>query len=192
MARLFLQARDPDGFEVRELDADRWLLETDEAGRLLAVPATTPTPESTMTPKPGPPHPHPPPSLVLARPGQPSETWVVLSFGPGGLVVNGRALSTGLKRLSHRDELRIGVQRAWFSSECPARVEPYGGERELLCPRCKLPIEPGQPSVRCPSCKVVHHQLTGRACWTHVPQCSGCQGPTILGAELAWSPERLQ
>jgi hypothetical protein len=192
MARLFLQARDPDGFEVRELDADRWLLETDEAGQLLAVPATTPTPESTMTPKPGPPQPHPPPLLVLARPGQPSEAWVVLSVGPGGLVVNGRALSTGLKRLSHRDELRIGVARAWFSSECPARVEPYGGERELLCPRCQLPIEPGQPSVRCPICKVVHHQLTGRDCWTHVPQCAGCQTPTILGAELAWSPERLQ
>ncbi len=184
MARLFLQARDPGSFEVRELDADRWLLEIDEAGRLLAVPATTPSPEA--------PQPHPPPLLVRARPGQPSETWVALSVAPGGLVVNGRPLSTGLKRLSHRDELRMGVARAWFSSECRARVEPYGGEGELPCPRCKLPIEPGQPSVRCPNCRVVHHQLTERDCWTHVPQCAGCQTPTILGAELAWSPERLQ
>ena len=180
VARLFLQARDPGSFEVRELDADRWLLEIDEAGRLLAVPAATSPPQA------------PQPQLLLAKPGEPSGAWVVLSVAPRGLVVNGRPLSTGLKRLSHCDELRIGMARAWFSSECRARVEPYGGERELHCPRCKRPIELGQPCVRCPNCRVVHHQLTERDCWTHVPQCAGCQAPTILGAELAWSPERLQ
>ncbi len=56
--------------------------------------------------------------------------------------------------LRDRDEILIpGLTRCYFSTEEPARVEPFpAGEGPVFCARCRQPIQPATPAVRCPAC----------------------------------------
>ena len=81
---------------------------------------------------------------------------------------------------------------AYFSTETTARVEPFPGtDRPVHCPRCKLAIEEGTESVRCPRCAIWHHQSETHPCWTYGERCALCDQETALDAGLRFSPEDL-
>jgi hypothetical protein len=104
--------------------------------------------------------------------------------------VNGVAVSLGLACLRHRDEVVLADgARAFLSTETRAEVVPYPGDTDASCPRCAQPLEAGQASVCCPSCKVWQHELPDRGCWTAIERCAICEHPTDLGAGLQWLPE---
>jgi hypothetical protein len=121
------------------------------------------------------------------------ETWLVIHAPGVALRINGTALTTGIRVLSHRDELRLtGVAgRVFFSLEGLARVAPFDGVDGSRCPRCQQPIERGTPAVRCPQCGVWHHESEEFGCWTYSPSCSLCDQPTELGAGFRWTPEEV-
>jgi hypothetical protein len=105
--------------------------------------------------------------------------------------IGGRPLTTGVAVLADRDEIRVeGVGRMFFSTEVLASVEPFpGSERTLFCPRCTLELVTGEPAVRCPQCRVWHHQRMDRECWTHTEACAMCSRPTALDQGFRWIPE---
>jgi len=121
------------------------------------------------------------------------ETWVVLHAPGSALRINGTALATGIRVLSHRDELCLtGVAgRVFFSLEGLARVDPFAGVEGSHCPRCQQPIEPGTPAVRCPQCKVWYHESEEFGCWSYSATCSLCDQPTEFGAGFRWTPEQV-
>lgn len=103
--------------------------------------------------------------------------------------LNGDPLWLGIAALAHRDEVRIGPARAYFSSETRARVESYVGDDAPRCPRCAQPVEKGQEAVRCPQCEVLHHQLAqSKECWTFSDTCAVCATSTDLAGDLRWFP----
>ena len=121
-----------------------------------------------------------------------SEEWVLVAGGTRSARVNGVPVCLGMRALGHKDEIAIDCQRAFFSTERMARVEPFpGAERPVFCPRCKLEIEKGTPAVRCPNpeCGLWHHESTELNCWTYTPQCSTCSQETELGGDYRWIPE---
>lgn len=128
---------------------------------------------------------HTPPGLA--------ERWFL--FGPpnSGIRVNGRPLSLGLRLLEDRDELRASDGRVvFFSSERLARVLPCPDlGRTILCPRCKLEIQPGESSVQCPApgCEFWYHERPDRPCWSYAETCALCPQPTARTGEYRWAPD---
>jgi len=120
------------------------------------------------------------------------ETWVVFHSAGSALRINGTRLSTGIRVLLHRDELRVtGVAgRAFFSLEGFARVEAFAGVEDSRCPRCQQPIERETPAVRCPQCSVWHHESEEFGCWTYSTTCSLCDQPSDFEAGFRWMPEQ--
>jgi hypothetical protein len=134
--------------------------------------------------------------LILQVPDSPGgECWVVIHAPGQGLRLNGTALVTGIRVLSHRDELRLaGVAgRAFFSLEGLAAVAPFDGVEDSRCPRCQQPIELGTPAVRCPQprCGVWHHESEEFGCWTYSPTCSLCDQSTELEGGFRWTPDEM-
>ena len=129
-------------------------------------------------------------AVVLLRIGS-GRDWAALVPGDFPLTHNGQPVPAGLRVLAHGDLLAHAGSRAFFSTEESACVEVFTGSEAIACPRCKLPIAPGQSVVRCPDCGVVHHQLVDRPCWNYAPNCSFCPRSTALDAGLRWSPESL-
>lgn len=132
--------------------------------------------------------------LILRLPESPGvERWVVIHTPGRALRLNGTALVTGIRVLSHRDELRLaGVAgRAFFSLEGLAAVVPFEGLEGSRCPRCQQPIQPGTPAVRCPQprCGVWHHESDEFPCWTYSPTCSLCDQSTELEGGFRWTPD---
>ena len=121
------------------------------------------------------------------------ERWVVVHTPGSALRANGTALATGIRVLSHRDELRqAGIAgRVFFSLEGLAQVVPFDGVEGSRCPRCQQPIELGSPAVRCPQCGVWHHESEEFGCWTYSPTCSLCDQPTELEGGFRWTPEEM-
>jgi hypothetical protein len=119
------------------------------------------------------------------------EGWLLLTAADRNVRVNG-ARVLGLHRLRDRDEIRVPRGgRFFFTTERLAQIEPFpGADREILCPRCKKPIEKGEPAVRCPTCDLWHHQGE-TSCWTFADRCAGCDHPTELPATFRWSPAGL-
>lgn len=117
--------------------------------------------------------------------------WAVLAAPGAPVRVNGLAVTGGIRVLTDRDEIAVGgAGTVFFSAESLARVEPFpGAERTLFCPRCKLPVEPGAPAVRCPACSVWHHQSEELPCWTYAAACALCPQPTDLAGGFRWTPE---
>jgi hypothetical protein len=116
--------------------------------------------------------------------------WVLV--GPSAVRVNGEPLDAGIRVLRDRDELLVAGRRSFFSSETLAVVEPLPVvDRPPVCPRCKTAIEPGTLAVRCPQCRIWHHQSEEMPCWTYAPLCALCPQPTPLDAGYRWSPEDL-
>ena len=136
-----------------------------------------------------------PPARIIRQASQSDDGFVVL--GSDAVRVNGMPLDLGIHVLRDRDELRVGNTRAFFSAESLAVVEPFpGSERPTLCPRCKLEIEAGKAAVRCPKCRVWHHQCPGEpdklGCWLYSEKCAAdCGQPTALDAGFRWTPEDL-
>jgi len=129
-----------------------------------------------------------PAALLRAGAAKP-EAWVLLvAAARPDVRVNGSPVA-GIRVLADRDEITVGAARVFYSSELLASVQPFPGERPVTCPRCKEPIVPGTPAVRCPSCSVWHHQTPERPCWTYSPGCTNCGQPTDLHAGFRWVPE---
>ena len=121
---------------------------------------------------------------------------VCAMMGPpgSGATVNGRGLHTGLRVLADRDEIQVGGERFFFSTETPATVEPFPArDRPVFCGRCRQPIETGSPAVQCPNphCQIFYHQddAAGFPCWTYASKCNFCPTETSLDAGLSWVPE---
>jgi hypothetical protein len=138
----------------------------------------------------------PPPAGVIVRAtghAAPGASWALL-VDPGARVLhNGQPVAAGVRVLAHRDALALegGGEVAFFSTEEPARVEPFAGADAVTCPRCRGAIEPGTDSVRCPACGVLHHESEELGCWTYAQTCALCAQPTALDAGLQWTPEGL-
>lgn len=130
---------------------------------------------------------------VARSPGE--ECWAAVHTPGSALRVNGTALVTGIRVLSHRDELRLaGVAgRVFFSLEGLAAVVPFVGVEGSRCPRCQQPIELGSPAVRCPNpqCGVWHHESEEFGCWTYSPTCALCDQSTDLEGGFRWTPQEL-
>jgi hypothetical protein len=130
--------------------------------------------------------------VLLARVEE-ARGWVLLT-GPGHRVrVNGSRLSSGIRVLSDRDEIRIdGVGTFFFSTEKLAAVEPLPEQvRPIFCPRCKQEIRGQTPAVQCPQCRVWHHQSPELPCWTYSGTCALDDQPTNLDADYRWTPREL-
>jgi hypothetical protein len=132
-------------------------------------------------------------ALLLRSRGADGESWLVMTAKGAGVRLNGVRLLTGFRVLADRDELCIdGVGRAFFSTERLATVAPFpGAERPVRCARCRSVLDPGKPSVRCPSCGALTHQTEDRPCWVYGEHCPQCSQPTALDFGFCWSPEGL-
>jgi uncharacterized C2H2 Zn-finger protein len=119
------------------------------------------------------------------------EAWVLLATSTRQVLVNGRRLPLGLRCLRDRDELSAQGRTWFFSTERLPIVEDFEGEADASCPRCKGVIAPGEPTVRCPACRVVYHQRADRACWTYGATCALCGGATALDGGFIWTPATL-
>jgi hypothetical protein len=130
---------------------------------------------------------------VLLRGSTRDEPWMLLASPWSGVRVNGLRLVTGLRRLRDRDHIRLpGTDPLFFSTAVIAAVEPAPDlGRELPCARCRAPIEPATPALRCPACAIWHHQTHDRQCWTYAPRCASCPHPTHADGEFHWTPEDL-
>lgn len=120
------------------------------------------------------------------------DAWVLLVDHSKEVWVNGQPVFLGLRILQDKDELRMnGASPMFFSSEQLPKVEPYEATpAEGLCPRCKRPLQAGQPAVRCPQCKVwCHQQEKDFPCWTYSKTCALCNQPTDLHSSFRWTPD---
>lgn len=108
-------------------------------------------------------------------------------------LVNGVPLSTGIRALRDRDAIQL-VDRSlvYFSDERRPVVEPLPDlGYPCFCPRCRAPIEPGSPAVRCVSCGSWFHESDQYACFSYAESCSVCGHPTALDADYQWTPHDL-
>lgn len=124
--------------------------------------------------------------------------WVLLSTPGRRVSVNGRLSLLAMHILTDRDAIEFdGGEPIYFSTETLPRVEEYRGEgadEELCCPRCSLPIEPGQMAVRCPLDSVWHHDDRGieLPCWSNFDGCAiDPDHPTRMDGGFRWSPDDL-
>jgi hypothetical protein len=130
--------------------------------------------------------------LLFSRDPQ-HRSWVLAANGQSAVSVNGLPVHGGIRRLEDRDEIRVeGVGTYFFSAEERPRVEPYSAGTGA-CMRCKLPLPPGGPAVRCPVCGIWHHENAdeGRRCWSEFDTCGSCCGTTAMSGGFRWSPEEL-
>ena len=120
------------------------------------------------------------------------EQWAALVDEGADVLHNGARIAAGLRILEHRDALALaGAAAMFFTTEALAHVELFADAAPVPCPRCRSDVRQGDPMVRCPSCRVVHHEVTDRNCWTYAPTCALCSQPTALDAGLRWTPEEL-
>jgi hypothetical protein len=135
------------------------------------------------------------PVLARARGAHGIERWVLLDANANRLRVNGAPMRIGARVLADRDAIALGDGcTVFFSSERLAQAVPFPGENDrTCCIRCKLPLEPGTPAVRCPApeCGFWHHQCDDTPCWTYTESCAGCGHPTALDSGFQWSPAEL-
>ena len=117
-------------------------------------------------------------------------SWAVVWGRSKKINVNGLRMATGIRVLSHGDEIKVGNNPPlYFSTEVLARIETFeGSEEPVVCPRCKQVIEPGAAIVRCPGCSVIHHETSELNCWTFADKCAMCDYPTGLDEGFQWVP----
>ena len=135
--------------------------------------------------------------LFLVRTGMANaENWFVLPGPATQLRLNGSPVTTGMAHLADKDVLAFESNPAEhiFTTERLAVVECYAGAASLFCPRCKLPLVPGQNFVACPSCRVIHHQdeSIDKLCWTYADGCANCYRDTgLTNPTYSWTPNAL-
>jgi hypothetical protein len=139
-------------------------------------------------------------ALLIHRQAPRGGTWVLIAASRDGVCINGQPLATGMRVLQDKDTIRLrGGDWRFFSTECPARVAPFGATNApVACPRCKQEIREGDSVVRCPGCGVAHHQAEeeGLPCWTGYPEqpfrsCALCDQQATLDGGFHWTPEDL-
>ena len=135
------------------------------------------------------------PAAILIRPSLTagSDEWSLLAAAAAGVRVNGTELVLGMRALRDKDDVSVGGQHLFFSTEQLASVAPFVGlAQPAFCPRCKQGLERGVPAVQCPRCRAWHHHTETLPCWTYDETCALCQQqPTALDAGYAWTPENL-
>jgi hypothetical protein len=135
------------------------------------------------------------PLLARAWDARGLERWVLLDGNASRTRVNGAPMPIGARVLADRDAIALGEGRtAFFSCERIAQLELFpGDDNGTCCIRCKLPLEPGTPAVRCPApeCGFWHHQCDDTPCWTYAESCAGCGHPTAFDTGFQWSPTEL-
>ncbi len=132
-------------------------------------------------------------ALVVRASGAAEESWLLLLGRGRRGTVNGVPVVGGARRLADRDAIRLDRgPELYFSTERLAAIEAHpADERPLFCPRCKQAIVLASPSVRCPRCRIWHHQSEELPCWTYAPTCALCPQPSELDAGFRWTPEEL-
>jgi len=119
-----------------------------------------------------------------------SAAWALIAPTHSGVRVNSRALPAGLCVLANRDEIRIGGEVLYFSTETLAEVVPFPGSvRAAYCARCRQQIEVGSPAVCCPNCGIWYNQSAELPCWTYADKCAFCGHPTTFDSGFTWTPE---
>jgi len=118
------------------------------------------------------------------------EIWVLIPSPHTRVRVNGAA-TAAMHVLTDRDEIRIGYETIFFSTERLVQLVPFPEPAPVLCARCNLPIAPGSPAVCCPNsnCAVWHHQSGDYPCWTYHTACAMCGRETDLASSYQWTPE---
>lgn len=131
--------------------------------------------------------------VLLPTNGERGSGWALLANTNAGVAINGLALNTGIRVLSDRDEICIGGrENFFFSTEVLAAIEPFADVgRRLFCPRCKEELAPGDASVKCPQCRLIHHQSEERPCWTYTETCAACAQQSDLQSGYRWSPAEM-
>ncbi|MBN2491659.1 MAG: hypothetical protein JXQ29_12490 [Planctomycetes bacterium] len=186
MAHLWME-REAGEWAVAMLDSEAHVLDPNCDARLVRADERVADPVSGA--------PLPPAGVLLVRRAPDDEKcWALFCAFDDDVRVNGLPVA-GVKALADRDEIRLPAgMRCYFSAERPARVEPLpAGDRVIHCGRCKAPIAPGSPALRCPECGVWHHQneAIGRPCWTYGAVCGACPCPTAGAADYRWTPDGL-
>jgi hypothetical protein len=134
------------------------------------------------------------PAAVLVRGSADDRAdWQLLARPSSGVAVNGLPLAAGMRTLLDQDEIRVpSLGALFFSTERLARVEPLPvAGHDVACPRCRQPIVPGTPAVRCPGCEVWHHGSAELPCWSYAATCALCRQETAADAGYKWTPEGL-
>jgi len=131
--------------------------------------------------------------ILPAANGAGPQSWVLLGSRTVPVHINGEPLWLGLRTLRDKDEIRVGSERCFFSTEELAHVVPFQGlAQPAFCPRCKQRIEPGDLSVCCPNCRSWHHQTDKFPCWRYSEFCALClQQSTALDTDYSFTPETL-
>src|SRR3990172_5473297 len=123
------------------------------------------------------------------------DSWALVVTRGAFVRVNGVTVPAGLAVLSDQDEIWIaGSPPLWSSTETIARIgdAPSLDRRVLRCPRCHDPISAGSPAVSCPNCRVWHHQIPARPCFTYQDApCAACGESFELDGDFRFSPEEL-
>lgn len=178
MAHLWTIAADESWVPVA-LDDDAFVLRGFGLARMSDPHAAIPTPSA----------------VVLRRIGSgPDTSWSLLVPPAVPVLVNGTASPLGLVVLADRDEIFVpGSRPVFFSTETLAAIVPFpAGVPRGFCPRCRQPLEPGTPAVKCPDCGLWHHQSEDALpCWTYGDRCAACARPTPLDAGFSWTPEEV-
>ena len=130
--------------------------------------------------------------LFSAEDAYKERTWTLI-WGAGRTVrINGYVIHTGLRTLTHGDEITVSTNEpVFFSNETVVRVEIFeGSDKEIFCPRCKKTIETGQSIIRCPECGIAYHTSDDpdKDCWHFGPACM-CGHSTKNDNELLWVPD---
>jgi hypothetical protein len=133
-------------------------------------------------------------AVVMRRARPQGEVWLLLTTQDHAVWVNGSPLSTRLRVLRDRDEVRLrDGRRLFFSTERLAQIEAFpGAEDTIYCVRCRQALAPHSPAIQqCPACGVWHHQTEELLCWTYAERCAMCDQQTRLDAGFRWTPEEL-
>lgn len=114
------------------------------------------------------------------------ERWCIVSSNPQARV-NGAEIPLGIRVLSHRDEIRVGDEVFLFSTEKLPGIEP-APSNDLICGRCRKPIEKKTSIVVCPQCGTSCHQTDKFPCFTYNSTCPHCDQETDLNGRFRFHP----
>jgi hypothetical protein len=136
--------------------------------------------------------------LLLPSHDADAERWVLTVPAGARVHVNGEPVAIGLRVLVDRDAIQLGGGACvFFTAERPAQIERLAASAErVTCARCGGEIADGAAIVRCPVCRLVHHQTDEMPCWTGYADepfatCTQCESPAVLDGRLRWTPAGL-
>jgi hypothetical protein len=153
------------------------------------VTLLTPVDDRARSERHGEPDPNARDAAVFYLKGTDDELWILMSGRLVDVRVNGLPSAAGIHVLRDRDEIVVNGRRRYFSSEQLARIAPLPSDARVSCPRCRQPIDAESEAVRCPRCRVWHHEARELPCWTYANTCAICAQPTAFENGYQWTPE---